>query len=102
MQTRLTADRLNTDGCINLISFLVEEVCRDYADAYAMHLKNPHSQGCRKRRDTLRSYIMSDYFCNLTSLDGANVVELIEANHKSYLRRIRGGSSNEPYSQSRG
>ena len=68
---------------MNLLCFLVESVCSDYANAYAMYRKNPRSQEYCKRLNTLRNYIKSDYFCNLTSLDGSHVVELIEANYNN-------------------
>ena len=71
---------------MNLLCFLVESVCSDYANAYAMYRKNPHSQEHCKRLNALRNYIESDYFCNLTSLDGSHVIKLIETNHNSLAR----------------
>lgn len=102
MQQRLTADKLSMEGCLNLLCNFVESVCSDYANAYAMSLRYPGSQKCMCHRDRLRAYIKSDYFCNLTTLDGEQVISMIETNYKNGNKRLNGGFRYEPYSQGRG
>ena len=75
---RFTADRLNIDGCINLIQTLLEDWCNDFRSSIKAYKKNPNDVEAKKRYLYIRSTLLSDYFANLTCMDGNAIVNSIE------------------------
>lgn len=84
-EKRITMETLSDEGCINLLRYLVETVCLDYTRAFGMYLENKTLENI-KHRNELREYITSQYFCNLTNLDGERVVEMIEERVRRNIR----------------
>ena len=86
---RLTIDRLNDDGCIALLERFLRVLSKDYTQAYINFLNFPHSPDVREHYCVLKDLITSQYFNDLTNLDGQVISEGLE-------RRVRMASRHPP------
>lgn len=82
---RLTIDKLNNDGCINLLETFLIQLSEDYRCILREFI---HNQSDRKLRTTFkkaRKFILSDYFALLTGLDGSEILGTLDGNYRSTL-----------------
>ena len=75
---RLTADKLNSDGRINLLEAFVEYLSDDFKCAFREYRSHPHDKDCVEHYNTLRDIFKSDHFSLMTGLDGESIVDSLE------------------------
>lgn len=96
---RLTIERLNPDGCVNLLCAIVSN-CVDDWNAARTDLAKSTSRHHRERVDidtahlkSIERFFHSKWFAALTSLDGDTFLESLEARwereHATMPRRFR-------------
>lgn len=85
-------EKLNDEGCFNLIEAIVEQACADYYTALKLQAKN-RSTAPNGMLTELRAFFRSEYFGVLCDLDGEEVIEKIESVfEKSYNpQAVHGG-----------
>lgn len=75
---RLTIDRLNDRGCLNMLCTMVHRMSKGFRKSYAAFLKNPSDHRSYKRYLRLRDDFLSEDFSDITGLDGAKIVAELE------------------------
>ena len=75
---RLTIDKLNTKGCLNLLEAFLREASKSFKTAYLRYLENPHNIDIAEHYMEYRNFFLSDYFSELTCLDGEEIVASLE------------------------
>lgn len=79
MNDRLTIDKLNNNGCINILSELLRQMTTDFTESYKMYLSDKDDPEVQLNYENVKEEFLSDYFANLTRLNGANIVRKLEA-----------------------
>lgn len=79
MYGRLTADRLNDAGCLNMLCAMVKLLARDFRRLHKALMDNPDDPRAYHRYRKCRDVFLSDYFHDLTNLNGAEIVAQLEA-----------------------
>lgn len=74
---RLTMDDLNQTGCLNLLTAFVKDVGMEYRSAL-VNYRNNKSKDASEHLKKIRSYIASDYFSQLTTLDGTALISSLD------------------------
>ncbi len=87
-----SADDLNLDGCIALVEAIIKDAAQEYICARREYKKNPFDKDAKKHYEQSRRFFLSEYFFNLTDLDGKAVLEKLDAQ--------AGGESNKSISLS--
>lgn len=76
---RLTIDKLNEEGCLKLLEAFLAYTAEEYTMALCNWLKNKGNKDNYKHYLNLRDFFLSDYFANLTNLDGEAIVSRLDA-----------------------
>ena len=87
---RLTIDKLNTKGCLNLLEAFLREASTSFQTAYLRYLENPSNKDIADHYKEYKKFFLSDYFSELTCLDGKEIVDSLEYGCKR--RRVSVGS----------
>lgn len=82
---RLTIDKLSDEGCLNILKHFLKTLSREFTQTFASLLKNPHNEDIRSHYNYLRELFTSDYFNDLTNLDGRSIVKQLENNYLESL-----------------
>ena len=82
---RLTIDKLNDEGCLNMLKHFLKSLSREFTQTFASLLNNPNNEDVRSHYDYLRELITSEYFHELTNLDGRSIVKRLESNYLESL-----------------
>ena len=75
---RLTIDELNMNGCINLLEAFVSDVSQSFIIACRKCIENPQDEKYRENYNNYKDLILSEYFGQLTGLDGRVIVDSLE------------------------
>jgi hypothetical protein len=75
---RLTADKLNREGCLRLIEAICVEAAREYLCARWVYRHKPGDPEAEAHYKTCRSFFLSDYFAAITNLDGKAVLDRLD------------------------
>ena len=75
---RLTIDKLNNDGCLNLLATFLEELAKEFCSAYIHHIKEPNDKDRAEHYKNIKKFINSKYFERLTGLTSKDIVENLE------------------------
>lgn len=75
---RLTIDRLNDEGCMNLLTAFVTSLTEEYKNAMAIFLQDKTDKENYKHLVNLREYILSEHFANMTHLDGETILAKLD------------------------
>ena len=78
METGITADKLNERGCINLLCAMVKQMSKDFRYTYSLYLKDPKNYRAFMQYNSIRNEFLSDYFMDLTNLNGKKIVSRLE------------------------
>ena len=78
LNERLTIDRLDDRGCINMLAALLRHMSKEFREAYKSYLIDPTDKRVRMQYKHIRNEFLSSYFMNLTKLDGACIVKELE------------------------
>lgn len=76
---RLTIDQLSDRGCLNVLCAMLKILSNDFTSAYTEFLKDPSDIIQKRQYFKCRHFFVSDYFRNLTNLDGRKIVEQLES-----------------------
>jgi len=79
LNNRLTVEKLNDRGCINMLCVMVKHMRRDFVDSYCSYLVNPSSPKLERQYNDIKEEFQSDYFKDLTGMDGKWIVKKLEA-----------------------
>lgn len=74
----MTIDKLNDDGCLNILEALLENTAIEFAKAYCEYISNPNDEYSSEVYNMHRDFILSEYFGQLTGLDGNEIVRSLE------------------------
>lgn len=74
-----SADQLDLEGCIRLVEAIVKDAAEEYKCARREYKKNPFDQDAKKHYERARRFFLSEYFFNLTNLDGKAVLNKLDA-----------------------
>lgn len=85
---RLTIDKLNDDGCINLLEAFLVYMSDTYRSALSTFLADKNDKKGYESYKSIRDFFLSDYFTQLTNLKGEDILSRLD---KSYLDSIVGG-----------
>lgn len=80
---RITIDKLNEKGCMNILGVFMEKVSREYVTALRNFRRDMNDECAREKYVSTRNFICSDYFCALTGLDGSAIADTIDRNYAS-------------------
>ena len=75
---RLTLDALDDYGCITMLGAMLTQMSRDFQSAYAHYLEDPYDAIMYLQYDRIRKEFLSEYFHNLTHLNGREIVTQLE------------------------
>ena len=76
---RLTKERLNNSGCVNLLCFMLKRMSREFKHSYLGYLLDPSDIKTYLQYSQVRNEFLSEYFHDLTNLNGKRIVEKLEA-----------------------
>lgn len=76
---RLTEERLNDYGCVNLLCFMLKRMAREFKHSYLGYLLDPSDIKAYFQYSQVRNEFLSEYFHDLTNLNGKKIVEKLEA-----------------------
>ena len=76
---RLTIDKLNNEGCLKLLETFLAYTAEDYTMALRTWLRDKSDKDNYTHYLSIRNFFLSDYFANLTSLDGEAIVSRLDA-----------------------
>lgn len=79
IKDRLTVERLNDSGCINLLGFMLKRMSREFKHSYRGYLLDPSDIKAYMQYRQVRNEFLSEYFHDLTNLDGKRIVRRLEA-----------------------
>ena len=82
---RLTIDRLNEDGCINMLSYFLKNMSEEFQASYFSYLRDKKNKDALKHYTRMREFYLSDYFTQLTNLDGRMVLQQLEKSYEDSL-----------------
>lgn len=93
---RLKAEDLNDEGCLRLIEAIVGSAADEWRNCRLALALEPNDRRNREHMDYLEKFFRSEYFHDLTNLDGESVLKKLEsdwvANRKMKVSAIlRGG-----------
>ena len=74
-----SADDLDFEGCIAVVEAIVKDAAEAYVCAKRDYKKNPFDREAKKHYEQSRRFFLSEYFWNLTNLDGKAVLEKLDA-----------------------
>ena len=86
---RLTADRLNINGCFNILCELLGCMAEEFRFAYRNYLNDQSDIEAYIQYEQIKDEFKSDYFHKLTSLNGNMIVRRLESH-------VRKDMENEP------
>lgn len=86
--SRLTIDKLNDDGCINLLEAFLVYMTDNYRSALSTFLADKNDKNGYESYKSIRDFFLSDYFTQLTNLKGEDILYRLD---KNYLDSIVGG-----------
>lgn len=72
---RLTIDDISDEGCMNLFEALLQEIGTEYRLCAIQYKEHPEVEGSKEHYEKCREYILSDFFHDLTGLDGDSIVK---------------------------
>lgn len=75
---RLTYDQLNDSGCMLMVCAVLSEMTAEFKQAYRRFLANEKDREARDAFFSIRQEFLSDYFHNLTHLDGQYIVRKLQ------------------------
>lgn len=79
---RLTIDKLNNEGCMNVFEALLADIREEFISKYKDYLFHKNDKNnCNTyflSYKRIKNYILSDDFAALTGLDGASIVTTLE------------------------
>lgn len=78
---RLTADKICTEGCINILEAFLVSVGVEYRHALRAHCEDPNDESCKERYEASRDFILSNYFKRLTNLDGQGIIDTLNRDY---------------------
>ena len=78
---RLTIDKLNPDGCLNLLEYMLTSIGQEYAYVANDLKKRPNDPDCLHMYNKVKDFIESDYFSRLTGMNGRQVFRSLEEKH---------------------
>ena len=79
MDGRLTIDQLNDAGCMNMLCAMVKLLAKDFRHLHKALMDNPDDVKAYRRYRNCRKIFLSDYFSELTNLNGMEIVSKLEA-----------------------
>ena len=79
MEERLTIDKLNDAGCMNMLCAMVKLLARDFRYLHKALMDNPSDTRAYRRYRDCRNVFLSGYFSDLTNLNGMKIVSQLEA-----------------------
>ena len=84
-QDRLTIDRLDDEGCLNLLEAFLVSLSEDYRNAMVTFLNDKKDKKSYELLTKLRYFFLSEYFYNLTGLNGKNILSSLD---KPFLNKL--------------
>ena len=70
---------LNNEGCINVIAAVVAETAREWRECRQMIALNADPERDKKHMKHIEAFIRSEYFYDLTNLNGEDILRKLEA-----------------------
>lgn len=89
---------LNNEGCIHLIAAIVADTAREWRECREMIARNADSKRDKEHMKRIEAFIRSEYFNNMTNLNGEDVLRKLEADfidNRVTLTRMYGGMEDE-------
>lgn len=71
-------DELNTDGCLHFLEAFLKRLSEEFTVSFVNHVRFPEDEQLNSYYLDIRKLIQSQYFRDLTNLDGTEVVESLE------------------------
>lgn len=88
LMRRLTIDRLNDDGVVNLLEAILNSLYEDFVSAYNAYHDNPSDKKNYLSFLHIKEIICSKYIADLTGISGFEIVKQLEEKcNKAYLKR---------------
>ena len=88
LKKRLTIDKLNNDGVVNLLEAILSSLYDDFVSAYNAYHENPAEKKNYLSFLHIKEIICSKYIADLTGISGFEIVEQLEAKcNKEFLKR---------------
>ena len=78
---RLTIDRLNDYGCVNILVALIKSMGREYMHAKREYDKDHDDFTARSQFECIRNEFLSEYFTKLTGIVGADIVNQLDSGY---------------------
>lgn len=78
---RLTAEKLNNEGCLLLVQTIVKDAANDYRSALVNLRRHPSDPAAQRAYDLQKKFFLSKYFHALTGLDGQAVMDRLDAEY---------------------
>lgn len=75
---RLRIEDICDEGCLNILEMFLSYLSADFRAAYQMLVQNPLDKDVRQHYENIKNLFFSDYFSQLTNLDGNVIVEQLE------------------------
>ena len=77
-ERRLTINDLDDRGCFNMLYAMLKYMSKEFRCVYRKHITNPTDKKFLKKYDKIKEEFTSDWFTELTHLDGRAVVDELE------------------------
>lgn len=95
---RIKAENLSDEGCLNLLEAIVGSAADEWRECRLQVVLNPNDKFAREHLKNTERFFLSDYFHELTNLDGRSVLKQLESDwiaerrmQVSAVRRAEGG-----------
>lgn len=75
---RLTIDRLNDEGVINVFSEMLSQAATDFKEAFIAHRCDPSDEVAESQYIEARRFFLSEYVHALTRVDGRKIIAKLE------------------------
>lgn len=75
--------RPDPQGLYDLVEAIVKTAMNDWEDAMIVLSKNPDSISAQNRKIDTERFFLSDYFFNLTSIDGEHVLNKLKGDFRN-------------------
>jgi len=79
VERRMTINDITDEGCIAVLEAFLKSLSNEFQSAYIAHLRDPGNKDHADRYNYFREFFESEYFANLTNLNGHEIVRRLES-----------------------
>lgn len=78
---RLTIDKINDEGCLNLLEMFLSQLAEDYHFILEDFVHHPSDKNVRNNFKKMRRFILSNYFAALTGIEGRDIIGTLDGKY---------------------